>query len=234
MPERLQKILSAHGVSSRREAENIIAAGRVTVNGAAAQIGQSADVDSDEILIDGAPLKPRGAPVYIMLHKPRGYLTTMSDDRGRKIVAQLVAGAGVRIYPAGRLDMESEGLLIMTNDGEFANAVTHPSGGKSKTYKVHVRGSVSTAQERLSLPMEIDGYTTRPAKVKLSKQFDDSAELLVTIHEGRNRQIRKMCAVCGLDVLSLKRVSVGGVELGTLKSGHWRHLTADEIQLLSG
>ena len=232
MRERLQKILSAHGAASRREAEKLIKAGRVTVNGAAASLGQSADYACDEILIDGVPLKPKDAPVYIMLNKPRGYVTTMRDERRRKTVRDLVPEPGV--YPAGRLDMDSEGLLIMTNDGQFANAVMHPSYNKAKTYEVHVRGDVSNAEQQLSRPMQIDSYTTRPATVKLQKRTERGGVLLITIHEGRNRQVRKMCAICGLNVDSLRRVSIGEVKLGELKPGQWRRLTDEEIRVLAG
>jgi len=226
--ERISKILSAHGVASRREAERMILAGRVTVGGITAQLGQSAECH--EIAIDGKPLTPQGEFVYIMLNKPRGYVTTMRDERGRKTVRELVAGVGTRVYPAGRLDINSEGLLIMTNDGRFANAVTHPSHNKAKTYRVRVRGDITGAEESLSRPMEIDLHMTRPASVRLLRRTEDGGIFLIRIHEGRNRQIRKMCEQCGLAVESLKRVSIGELKLGTLKSGQWRHLTEAEVE----
>ena len=229
MSERIQKIISAHGVCSRREAEKMILSGRVTVNGETASIGQSAA--PEDIAIDGIPLKPRETPVYIMLNKPRGYITTMDDEMGRKTVRHLVSDAGDRVYPAGRLDMESEGLLIMTNDGRFANAVTHPSYNKAKTYEVSVRGDIERAEQLLSSPMEIDSYMIRPARVKVLKRSPGGGLLSITIHEGRNRQIRKMCAQCGYNVESLKRVAIGALELGSLKPGQWRRLTDEEIAL---
>jgi len=231
MTERIQKIISAHGIASRREAEMMILNGRVTVNGIQATLGQQAQLPQDEIAIDGMPLNPKDAPIYIMLNKPRGYLTTLKDDRGRKTVKDLVADVGTRVYPAGRLDMDSEGLLILTNDGRFANAVMHPSNNKAKTYEVRVRGDVETGTARMRLPMEIDAYTIRPAEVELKAQTADGGVLYVTIREGRNRQIRKMCAQCSLAVLSLKRISIGSLALGTLKPGKWRYLTQEEVEM---
>jgi len=226
--ERISKILSLHGVSSRREAENMILAGRVTVDGVTAKLGQRAE--PHEIAVDGKPLKPQDEFVYIMLNKPRGYVTTMRDNQGRKTVRDLVADIDARVYPAGRLDIDSEGLLIMTNDGQFANAVMHPSYNKAKTYEVRVRGDITRAEESLSLPMEIDSHMIRPASVKLLRRTTNGGVFLITIHEGRNRQIRKMCEKCGLAVEFLKRVSIGELKLGTLKTGQWRHLTETEIE----
>jgi 23S rRNA pseudouridine2605 synthase len=232
MKERLQKILSSYGVASRREAEKFIESGRVTVNGLTAKLGDGADSELDVIALDGVPLQTQPAKVYIMLNKPRGYVTTLKDEKGRRNVTELVAGCGARVYPAGRLDMDSEGLLILSNDGALTQAVTHPSGEKEKTYHVSVRGDVSAALEPLTKPMTIDGYVTRPAKVKLLKRGQRQSLLSVTIHEGRNRQIRKMCAACGLRVDALKRVSEGGLNLGDLDTGAWRYLTPAEIDAL--
>ena len=232
MPERIQKILSAHGVASRREAEKMISAGRVSVGGIPAQIGQSVLPGIDEITIDGIPLPPKDENIYIMLNKPRGYVTTMSDERGRKTVASLIADAGVRVYPVGRLDMNSEGLLLMTNDGAFANIVSHPSHNIPKTYEVSVSGDASGAVSLLSRSMVVDFHIVRASSVILKKLTECGGVLRITINEGRNRQIRKMCEQCDLKVLSLKRVSIGQVRLGTLKTGNWRYLTDEERRSL--
>ena len=231
-PMRIQKILSSGGVASRREAERMIRAGRVTVGGVTAMIGQSALYGVDDIAIDGVPLVYVDDPVYIMLNKPVGYVTTMNDERGRRTVAALVADAGVRVYPVGRLDMNSEGLLLMTNDGMFANAVAHPSSNIEKTYEVDARGDVAEAVLHMRGNMRIDSHIVRASAVSLKKKTDNGGVLSITIHEGRNRQIRKMCAQCGLDILSLKRVSVGSIALGPLKTGQWRYLTQEEREAL--
>ena len=229
MKQRLQKILSAHGVSSRRASENLIQSGRVTVNGIPAVIGQSADPEEDEILVDGKPLRTGIHKIYIMLNKPKGYVTTLSDEKGRRSVADLVRACPERVYPVGRLDIDSEGLLILTNDGELTQFLTHPSNEKSKTYVVRVIGDVKAALPALSQPMIIDGYRIKPADVRLIKNFADGGEISVTIHEGRNRQIRKMCTQTGLHVTALKRIAEGGLLLGQLKPGTWRYLTTDEV-----
>ena len=234
MPERIQKILSAHGIASRREAEKMILSGRVAIGGVPAVLGQSAEFGIDEIAVDGIPLTNNIAPVYIMLNKPLGYVTTMRDERGRKTVADLVSGVGARVYPVGRLDMDSEGLLLMTNDGAFANVVAHPSNNILKTYEVAVRGDAGGAIAMLRQPMQIDSHIVRAVSVARSERADDGDILTVTVSEGRNRQIRKMCALCGLRVRSLKRVSIGGVELGELQTGRWRYLTREEIRSLTG
>lgn len=231
MTERLQKILAARGVCSRRKAEELITAGRVCVNGVAATLGQSANPDTDEITLDGKPLPTGGDYVYIMLHKPRGFVTTLSDERGRRNVTQLV-DCGCRVYPIGRLDMDSEGLLLLTNDGEFANHLMHPKGEVDKTYEVWVTDFVSGAEKRLEKPITIDGYTIQPPKVRLLNAEGKLAHLHITIHEGRNRQIRRMCQAAGLHVTRLRRISEGDVRLGDLKKGCWRYLTAEEIQHL--
>jgi 23S rRNA pseudouridine2605 synthase len=234
MKERLQKILSAHGVSSRRAAEALIAEGRVTVNGIPATLGQSADTASDVIAVDGNALTKKPEYIYIMLHKPRGYVTTLRDEKGRRNVAELTADCGVRVWPVGRLDIDSEGLLIMTNDGELTHRLAHPSGGKTKTYRVAVRGDAAAAVKPLSEPMIIDGYKIMPAKVSLIRQTAEGGTLDITISEGRNRQIRKMCAQSGLEVVTLRRIAEGGLSLGQLKTGQWRYLTSAEIDLLKG
>ena len=233
MKERIQKILSSHGVVSRREAERLIAQGRVTVNGSPAAIGQSADPSVDVIAIDGVAIPQAEERVYIMLNKPRGYITTMKDDRGRPTVTDLIEDCPVRVYPVGRLDMDSEGLLIMTNDGSFAEKLAHPSNEKEKTYHAKVMGELEKALKPLSEAMDIDGYRIRPAKVKLLEKNRGGGLLSVTIHEGRNRQVRKMCAKCGLSVVSLIRISVGGIHIGDLQSGKWRHLSREELEILN-
>lgn len=235
MTERIQKILSTRGVASRRQAETMIREGRVTCNGVVCSIGQTADPAVDRILIDNKPLPDEGERVYILLNKPRGYVTTLSDEKGRKNAAQLVADCGVRVYPVGRLDMDSEGLLLFTNDGSFANQLMHPSHNIDKTYKVSVIGYTDEALEKLKKPVELDGYVIKPPKVSLIRRTnsnDAKAELMVTIHEGRNRQVRRMCALAGMDVTRLIRVQEGSLLLGNLQCGKWRYLTADEIKNL--
>lgn len=229
MTERIQKILSARGVASRRKAEAMITAGRITVNGRVAVLGDSADPDVDEILIDGNCLPSPTGAVYIMLHKPRGYVTTLSDEKGRKTVADLVKDCGQRVYPVGRLDYDSEGLLLLTNDGEFANAMMHPKHRVEKTYAVWVSGYREEATELLKQPIELDGYKIRPPKVQLVRYEGNKALYHVTIGEGRNRQVRRMCAHAGMDVLRLKRIREGQLELGDLPLGKWRYLTGKEI-----
>jgi len=230
--ERLQKILSARGVASRRKAEEMIEKGLITVNGVTAVLGATADPETDEILVEGKPLPSQSDYVYILLHKPRGYVTTLSDEKGRPNVAQLVADCGVRVYPVGRLDMDSEGLLLFTNDGDFANALMHPKHEVKKTYDTWVTGYVSGAEVRLSRPIELDGYTIRPPKVKLIRAEGKKAKFQITIHEGRNRQVRRMCEAAGMTVTRLKRIKEGNLALGDLPLGKWRYLSPDEVAKL--
>lgn len=232
MEERLQKVLSAAGVCSRRTAEGYITAGRVTVNGLPAALGQRADPELDEIRLDGRPLGAKAPPVYLMLNKPRGYVTTLSDEKGRPTAADLVKGCGARVYPVGRLDLNSEGLLLMTNDGALAQRMTHPSHEVSKTYHVSVSGALEGAAERLSALRDLEGEAIRPAQVSVLRCSGGTAELSVTIHEGKNRQVRRMCAACGLSVRRLRRVREHTLSLGTLRSGSWRYLTEEEIRAL--
>ncbi len=234
MTEKIQKIISAAGLMSRRAAEEAIRAGRVTCSGNIVSLGDRADPAADRIELDGKPLNMPDRHVYLMLHKPRGVVTTMSDEKGRKTAAELVAGLGLRVYPVGRLDIDSEGLLLMTNDGDFANRLTHPSHEVDKVYHVHVRGDdIDSALIRLGEPMLIDGAPIRPAQVKLMRRFDaENAVISVCIHEGKNRQVRKMCDQAGLTVRRLIRVSEGGVTLGDLPKGKWRFLTKAEIERL--
>lgn len=229
MKERLQKILSARGVASRRKAEEYITNGRIQVNGRVAQLGDSADPDIDEILLDGRPLPSSENHVYIMLNKPRGYVTTLSDDKGRQNVAQLVDDCGIRVYPVGRLDMDSEGLLLLTNDGDFANRLMHPKHEVNKTYEVSVRGYHDAALALLRRPIVLDGYPIHKPQVKLVRAESDRAKLLVTIHEGRNRQVRRMCEAAGMQVLRLRRIQEGSLSLGNLSLGKWRYLTEEEL-----
>ncbi len=232
MRQRIQKILSQRGVASRRQAEEMLLSGRVSCNGTVCSVGQSADPDTDVILVDGRPLPSTPDTRYLMLHKPRGYVTTLSDEKGRKEVTQLLTGCSERVYPIGRLDMDSEGLLLFTNDGEFANRLMHPKHQVEKTYHVHVKGFSQEGLERLSRPVTLDGYTIVPPKVALLGQAGQTAQISVTIHEGRNRQVRRMCALAGLTVVRLIRVREGAVELGDLPLGKWRYLSQEEISIL--
>ena len=232
MKERLQKILSSRGLCSRRKAEEWITAGRVTVNGAVAALGDAADPETDEIKVDGTLIPSMQAYVYIMLNKPRGFVTTLSDEKGRPNAAELVADCGVRVYPVGRLDMDSEGLLLFTNDGEFANILMHPKHEVEKTYDIWVTGYNPGCFKRLGEPMELDGYRLKKAKLKLMKTEGSSARIQITIHEGRNRQVRRMCEIAGMHVTRLRRIREGSLRLGDLPKGKWRHLTSEEIAQL--
>lgn len=233
MEERLQKILSANGVASRREAEEYILAGRVTVNGLTAQLGCKADPDRDEILLDGSPLLRRERRVYIILNKPRGYVSTMKDERSRKTVADLVEGCGTRVYPVGRLDVNSEGLLLMTNDGALTNALTHPSHGVEKLYTVRVSGpDMDGAVRALRKPVELEDGPARAKSVEILERDKDRAILAISVTEGRKHLVRNLCAAAGLKVHRLIRMAEGGLELGELRTGTWRYLTDEETALL--
>lgn len=229
MEERLQKILSAAGVCSRRAAEGYITAGRVTVNGSVAALGDRADPEKDDIRLDGKPVTAQEEHVCLLLNKPRGYVTTLSDEKGRRTVADLVKDCGVRVYPVGRLDLDSEGLLLMTNDGALMQHLLHPSHEVSKTYHVSVFGNVNGAAERLSRITELEGEPIRPARVETLSRGENTACYAITIHEGKNRQIRRMCAQCGLTVKRLRRVQEHTLILGNLPAGRWRHLTPGEV-----
>lgn len=232
MNERLQKILSAHGVASRRHAEELIVAGRVTCNGVVSALGDSADTEKDVICVDGIPIPSKANNLYIMLNKPRGYVTTLSDEKGRKNVAQLVRNCGTRVYPVGRLDLDSDGLLLLTNDGDFANKLMHPKHEVKKTYRVVVNGYTEEALVKVQSPVELDGYMIRRPDVVLLNADNGKAILLITIHEGRNRQVRRMCDAAGMAVQRLTRVSEGSVRLGDLPVGKWRYLTNEEVKSL--
>lgn len=234
MEERIQKIMASRGVASRRASEELILQGRVTCNGQVCGLGDRADPEKDTILVDGRPLPSTPDAIYILLHKPRGYVTTLSDEKGRKNVSQLVADCPQRVYPVGRLDMDSEGLLLLTNDGELANHLMHPSHVVDKVYQVWVQGFSPEGLERLSQPIELDGYRIRKPAVKCQKRTGDKALLQITIHEGRNRQIRRMCAIAGMEVQRLKRIREGSLSLGQLPLGKWRYLTKEEVQALRG
>lgn len=233
MEERLQKLISSCGLASRRAAEEWIAAGRVCVNGQTARLGDKADLDRDEVLVDGRPLRPAGDRVYLMLNKPRGYVSTLSDESGRKTVADLVSGCGARVWPVGRLDLDSEGLLLMTDDGSLTQRLLHPSSEVEKEYLIWVTGDVEKALPVLSGPMELDGEPVSPARVRRGRRTGGVNQLSVTIHQGKNRQVRRMCTQAGLEVLRLKRIREGRLALDrSLRPGEWRPLTAEELLLL--
>ena len=235
MEERLQKILSGAGVCSRRKAEEYLTAGRVKVNGITASLGDKADPERDRIIVRGVPLRAKAPEhCYVMLHKPRGYVTTLSDEKGRANVAELVSGCGVRVYPVGRLDLNSEGLLLLTNDGALTQYLTHPSHEMEKEYHVRVKGDVQEAVPILRQNMTVDGELFHGAKVQVLQETDRGGVLSMVICEGKNRQIRRMCAYAGLTVLRLKRVREGAVRLGKLPVGQWRYLTGKEISALRG
>lgn len=234
MAERLQKLLAAAGLCSRRMAEEWISAGRVCVNGAPATLGDRADPETDTITVDGQPLPADTRRVYLMLHKPRGYVTTLSDEYGRHTAAELVSGCGARVYPVGRLDMDSEGLLLMTNDGAWMQRLLHPSREIEKEYRVTVTGPVEGAAGRLAAIRDLEGERIRPARVRELWRDGNKAALSVTIHEGKNRQIRRMCRQAGLAVRRLQRVREHTLTLGDLPVGRWRYLTQQELQMLEG
>ena len=220
MEERLQKLISSCGLASRRTAEAWISQGRVTVNGSRAALGDRADLERDRVEVDGVPLRPRTERTYLMLNKPRGYVTTLSDEKGRRTAASLVSGCGRRVWPVGRLDLDSEGLLLFTDDGELTHGLLHPSGEVEKEYLVWVAG-------------DVDGEPIAPAQVRAGRRSEGVTQLSVVIHQGKNRQVRRMCAQAGLEVRRLKRVREGRVWLDrALRPGQWRPLTGEELRLL--
>ena len=234
MEERLQKILSQSGICSRRKAEEYLRAGRVAVNGKTALLGDKAVFGRDQITVDGNEIVIPSMKTYLMLNKPRGYITTLSDERGRKSVADLVQDCGVRVWPVGRLDLDSEGLLLLTNDGTLTHRLIHPSHLVEKEYYTWVKGDVTKAKPVLSKAMELDGEKFLPAKVKIVKEEAGTTLLSIIIHEGKNRQVRRMCAFAGLEVKRLKRIREGNLFLDrSLRSGQWRELTSEELKKLA-
>lgn len=230
---RLQKYLSQCAVASRRKSEELILAGKVKVNGKPAGLGDKVNPKKDVVTVSGKKIVSNKKHYYIILHKPRGFITTMEDEMGRKCVAQLVKDVGARVYPVGRLDKDSEGMLIMTNDGEFANHMTHPSKHIPKVYRVTVRPDVKEEQlVKFQTGMEIDGRMTAPAEAHIIEKQDNRVVLEVVLYEGRNRQIRKMCEALGFEVARLKRTSIGSIKLGMLPQGKWRELTEEEVHKL--
>ena len=233
---RLQKYIASCGVASRRAAEEMILAGRVRVNQKTiSELGTKVDPDRDRVYVDGKPIRPDAKKYYIMLNKPVGYITTAKDQFERKTVLDLVQDLDVRLYPVGRLDYDSEGLIFLTNDGDFTYFLTHPGNGVKKKYQVVVSGMVDIDTVwQLRKGVELDGRMTAPARVEITKQQERTTELTFVIGEGRNRQIRRMCEAVGHEVIRLRRIAVGNVVLGNLPKGKWRHLTPGELQLLTG
>lgn len=229
MSERVQKLIAAAGLCSRRAAEELLRAGRVSVNGTVAALGAVAEPE-DEIRVDGKPLSAPTQTTTVLLYKPRGVVTTLRDERGRPTVAGLLPPELGRLYPVGRLDQFSEGLLLMTNDGELANRLTHPAGEICKTYHLWVSGWQEGALDLLRRPIVLDGYRIKPPAVRLLWQREHIAKLEIAIQEGRNRQIRRMAEAAGLTTTRLKRVAEGKLSLGDLKPGEWRLLTKDELE----
>ncbi len=231
MEQRLQKLISAAGVASRRAAETLITQGRVTVNGRVASLGESADPEQDTVCVDGTPLQFAQRHTYILLHKPVGYVTTCKDEQGRRTVMDLVADLGVRVFPVGRLDLNSEGLLLLTDDGDLANRLMHPSFRVEKTYRVDVEGLDGSREilEQLRAPVTLDdGDVVQALAVRAPRRN----QLEITIGEGKNRQVRRMCQTVGLRVRRLCRIREGSLTLGELPKGKWRHLTAQELEQL--
>ena len=236
MEERLNKLLSTFGVCSRRQAERYLEEGRITVNGVQAVLGQKADPERDAIALDGVPICTASPgmeeKVCLLLYKPRGYVTTLADEQGRPTVADLIDGCGVRLYPVGRLDLNSEGLLLMTNDGDLAYHLTHPSHSVEKEYQVRVTGPLEPALPMLRRPMTVDGQRFEGAQVRVLSRGAHSSLLSVVIRQGKNRQIRRMCQAAGLTVCRLRRVREGSLTLGELSPGQWRWLSREELEML--
>ncbi|MBO5638986.1 MAG: rRNA pseudouridine synthase [Oscillospiraceae bacterium] len=234
MAERLQKIIAESGLMSRRAAELVISEGRVQINGRPAKLGDRGE-SSDRITLDGVELPRKEEKRYYMLNKPRGYVCSLHDEQGRKSVRELLPASAGRVYPVGRLDLMSEGLLLLTNDGEFANRVMHPSSRILKTYRTRVEGDGLEARiARLREPLELDGVFVRAVQVRILKKTDREAVLDITIGEGRNREIRRMCEEAGLHVARLTRIAEGELLLGDLPSGRYRPLSAEEIASVMG
>lgn len=234
---RLQKFFTDNKIMSRRNAEKVIEAGNVKVNGITAKLGDKVDPEKDIVTYNGKVIKhqEQGDKRYIMLNKPLGYVSTASDEKGRQTVLDLVTDVGERVYPVGRLDMYSEGLLILTNDGELTNRLTHPKNNMPKVYSVMIKGELSPEQlSKLNSPMEIDGYKLKPVKVRVISVKNGATNTIFTLNEGRNRQIRKMCEQCGLTIMRLTRIAIGKLKLNDLERGKWRELSENEIKYLKG
>lgn len=230
---RIQKYIAACGGASRRKAEKLIIGGKVTVNGHPAEIGMSVVPGKDKVVFDGVQLSMPRDKVYIALNKPRGYVTTMSDELGRRCITELIHDVETRVFPIGRLDRDSEGLLFLTDDGDFANALTHPSKHVPKIYHVSVRPAITEDKlTKIETGIELDGVMTAPAKAQVLHQYPDRSVVEITLFEGRNREIRRMCESLGLEVARLSRVGVGNVKLGSLKPGTWRELEEKEVTSL--
>lgn len=236
MLERLQKIIAKAGLASRREAETLITAGRVSVNGeVVTELGTKADSEKDTITLDGKTVRPERARIYLLLNKPVGYVTTLKDPEGRPVITDLLRGIKERVYPVGRLDYNTEGLLLLTNDGDWANRLAHPRHEVDKEYLVRVQGTVTSEQiRRLSSGVELDDGRTAPAMVTIVQESDKNTWLSITIHEGRFRQVRRMCETVNLSVARLKRSRYGFLDLGSLKPGEYRLLAEAEVERLRG
>jgi len=230
MTEKLQKLIAAAGIASRRKAEELISAGRVTVNGVTASLGDRADGDADIIAVDGVVVIRNVQHEYYILHKPTGVVTSMSDEKGRPDLRKFTQSSTSRLFPVGRLDMDSSGLLIMTNDGDYANRVAHPSRNIIKAYRVRVSGYTEAALSKLREPIDLDGQQVTADYVRLTSRGKTFANLLIGIHQGKNRQVRRMCAACGMDVLELKRVAVGALTLGDIPPGKILPISAGEAE----
>lgn len=236
MQERLQKILSSAGITSRRAAEVMITEGRVSVNGVTVtELGSKADPETDRIAVDGKPVSIPKKKMYLLLHKPAGYVTTMSDPGGRPVITELIKGIPERLYPVGRLDFNTEGLLLLTNDGDWANRLAHPSHEVEKEYLVKIRGALSSEKiALLSGGIKLEDGMTAPARIEIIRVLEKNVWFTITIHEGRYRQVRRMCEAAELPLVKLKRIRYGNILLGDLKAGEYRILDPAEAGMLAG
>jgi 23S rRNA pseudouridine2605 synthase len=236
MQERLQKILSRAGVTSRRSAETMITEGRISVNGQiVTELGTKADPDNDVIKVDGKPVVISKKRVYLLLNKPAGYVTTLADPGGRPVISELIKDIPERLFPVGRLDFNTEGLLLLTNDGDWANRLAHPSHEVEKEYLVKIRGSLGEDRiAQLANGIKLDDGWTAPAKIQIIRVLEKNVWFTITIHEGRYRQVRRMCEALELPLVKLKRVRYGNILLGELKSGEYRLLDPAEVKVLAG